>query len=87
MKTDVLRYLVAYVLLLVLLGINMGVALLLAPEAALKPYAMVGVAFVMAATSYWFFMHLRLEPPLVRLFAVGAVVWLFFLFFLGMPID
>lgn len=86
MKADVLRYLVAYVLLLILLGINMGVALL-APEAALKPYALVGVAVAMAATSYWFFMHLRLEPPLVRLFAMGAVVWLFFLFFLGLPVD
>lgn len=86
MKADVLRYIVAYVLLLILLGINMGMALL-APEAALKPYAEVGVAFLMASTSYWFFMHLRLEPPLVRLFAVGVVVWLFFMFFLGMPVD
>lgn len=86
MKADLRRYLVAYVLLLVLLGINMGMALL-APPADLKPYAEVGVAAAMAATSYWFFMHLRLEPPLVRLFAVGVVVWLFFLFFLGMPVD
>lgn len=42
------------------------------------------VAAAMASTPYWFFTHLRLEPPLVRLVAVEVVVWLFFL---GMPVD
>ena len=36
----------------------------------------VGVALAKAALILWYFMHLRRETPLVRLAAVGAVVWL-----------
>lgn len=32
-------------------------------------------------------MRLRAEPGLVRLFAVAGLLWVFLLFFLGMPVD
>ncbi|MET4701375.1 cytochrome c oxidase subunit 4 [Constrictibacter sp. MBR-5] len=36
----------------------------------------IGIAVAKAALILWFFMHLRREAPLVRIAAVGTVVWI-----------
>jgi len=35
-----------------------------------------GVAAAKAALIFWFFMQLRTEKGLIRVFAVGAIAWL-----------
>jgi cytochrome c oxidase subunit 4 len=49
----------------------------------LGAWANLAIAAAKAALVLWFFMELRSGPPLLRLFAFGAVAWLSILFGLG----
>ncbi len=44
--------------------------------------AAMGIALLKAGLIFWFYMHLREEPGLIRLAAIGAAAWLSILFFL-----
>jgi cytochrome c oxidase subunit 4 len=86
MAADIRRLAVVLTLLLLLLATTIACAILL-PTGPVKPYIAIGIAFAKAALIYWFFMRLRAETGLVRLFALAALLWVFILFFLGMPVD
>jgi cytochrome c oxidase subunit 4 len=86
MGADVRRFALVYGLLLLLLATTIACAILL-PTGPVKPFLALGIAFAKAALVYWFFMRLRAETGLVRLFALAALLWVFILFFLGLPVD
>jgi cytochrome c oxidase subunit IV len=86
MAADVRRFAVVYGLLLLLLATTIACGILL-PAGPVKPFISFGIAFAKAALIYWFFMRLRAEAGLVRLFALAALLWVFILFFLGFPVD
>ena len=68
-----------------LLALTIGASYLFsgAPSAA----AGLGIAAAKAALIYWFFMKLRTEPALIRLFALAILLWIFAMMFLGLPVD
>jgi cytochrome c oxidase subunit 4 len=80
--TGVTRYTVTFGVLLVLLGGTIGAAFLDLGSAAL-PIAM-AIASTKALLIGWFFMHLAQGSPLIRLVAVGALLWLLILIGLTM---
>lgn len=86
MGADVRRFALVYGLLLLLLATTIACAILL-PMGPVKPFLALGIAFAKASLVYWFFMRLRAETGLVRLFALAALLWVFILFFLGLPVD
>jgi cytochrome c oxidase subunit 4 len=70
---------VAYVwlALLALLGMTIGASYFLSGTASAVASLSIGLG--KAVLIFWFFMQLRAEKGLVRVFAVGAVVWLIIL--------
>jgi cytochrome c oxidase subunit 4 len=86
MHADVRRFALVYGLLLLLLATTITCAILL-PTGPVKPFIAIGIAFAKGSLIYWFFMRLRAETGLMRLFALAALLWAFILFFLGMPVD
>jgi cytochrome c oxidase subunit IV len=86
MAADIRRFALVYGLLLLLLATTIASAVLL-PTGPVKPFISLAIAFAKAALIYWFYMRLRSEAGLVRLFALAALLWVFILFFLGMPVD
>jgi cytochrome c oxidase subunit 4 len=86
MHADVRRFAAVYGLLLLLLATTVACAILL-PTGPVKPFIAIGIAIAKATLIYWFFMRLRAEKGLIRLFALAALLWVFILFFLGMPVD
>jgi cytochrome c oxidase subunit 4 len=71
-------FLLVWLALMALLALTMGVTFL--PIGELKAPVNFSIAAVKAGLIAWFFMHLRETKGLVRLFAVGALFWLFLLF-------
>jgi cytochrome c oxidase subunit IV len=59
--------------LMLLLGATMAVTL--APFGSLRPILTTAIAFAKAALILWFFMELRREGGLTRVFAMGPIVW------------
>jgi cytochrome c oxidase subunit IV len=86
MATEIRRLFAVYGMLILLLSTTVACAILL-PPSTVKPFISIAIAFAKAALIYWFFMRLRAEPGLVRLFAVAGLLWVFVLFFLGLPVD
>jgi cytochrome c oxidase subunit 4 len=66
-----------WVALIVLLALTVGATFL--PIGPLKPAVNMAIAFGKAGLIFWFYMHLREEPGLVRLSALGGGVWLLIL--------
>lgn len=60
--------------LLALLGATIGASYLLSGPAS--AVASLGIALAKATLIFWYFMQLRSEKGLTRVFAVGALVWL-----------
>jgi len=77
-KSHVPMYLAMYVALLALVGLTVVVAHIKTGPFAF-PIAMT-VAFVKAFIIVAIFMHLKDEVPLIRLFAMTALLWLAILF-------
>ncbi|HZP98264.1 MAG TPA: cytochrome C oxidase subunit IV family protein [Reyranella sp.] len=75
------RVTIVWVALLALLGSTIGASYLFAGATSVA--VSLGIAFAKVALVFWFFMQLRSENGMVRVFAVGAAVWLMLLFGLG----
>jgi cytochrome c oxidase subunit 4 len=67
--------------LLALLGATIGASYLL--SGAASAVTSLGIALAKAALIFWYFMQLQGEKGLVRVFAVGALVWLMILLVLS----
>jgi cytochrome c oxidase subunit 4 len=67
--------------LLALLGATIGASYLF--TGASSAVVGLGIALAKSTLIFWFFMQLREEKGLVRIFAVGAVVWLTILLLLS----
>ena len=76
--------LVAFVLLVVLLGTNIGVTFL--GFGTFRLVLHLGTAVFMAATIVTIFMDLRHAGGLMRVFALGGLLWLVFMWIL-FPVD
>jgi caa(3)-type oxidase subunit IV len=76
-----LPYLIAWLVLLVLLGLSALSACL--PLGQLHPLVNFSIAFVQAAIVFAVFMRLREPPAIKRVFAGAGFFWLLFLFGLG----
>lgn len=76
-------YLVVYVVLLVLLVVTVAVAEL--HLGAWTPVVALSIAVVKGLVIALYFMHLRYEPGLIRLFAAAGFLWLAFM--LGITIS
>ena len=66
--------------LLALLGLTVTASFLLAGPASFA--VSLAIALAKAALIFWFFMHLREERGLIRIFAIGAAAWLLIMFLL-----
>ena len=75
-------YVIAWVVLLVLLGVSIASAYL--DIGAFHPVVNFGIAATQAAIVFVIFMRLRGLPHLKWIFAGAGFVWLIFLFVLGM---
>jgi cytochrome c oxidase subunit 4 len=71
------RLALVWLALLGLLGLTVAGSYALTGVAS--AVASLGIAAAKAVLIFWFFMQLRSEKGLVRLFAVGAAVWLMIL--------
>lgn len=60
--------------LMLLLALTVGATFV--PMGSLRTVANISIAFAKAGLVFAFYMHLREEGGLVRLAAVGAVIWL-----------
>jgi len=81
---DNLAMIIAFVLLFVLLGANIGVTFL--PFGTFRLALHLGTAIVMAVTIVTIFMDLRHAAGLMRVFALGGLLWLVFMWVL-FPVD
>ena len=81
MGSAIRRLAIVWAVLLALLGTTIGASFLLTGPASAG--VSLAIAFAKAALVFWFFMQLRTETGLVRVFAVGAGVWLLLLFALA----
>ena len=61
-----------------LLALTVGASFVLTGTASLV--VSLGIAFAKVILIFWFFMQLRSEQGLIRVFAAGAGVWLLILF-------
>jgi cytochrome c oxidase subunit 4 len=68
------RLAIVWLGLLVLLGLT--VASSYSFTGAASAVVSLGIATAKAALIFWFFMQLRDEKGLIRIFAVGAIAWL-----------
>lgn len=71
------RLLLAWLALLVMLGLTLAAALL--PLGSLKPWIGYGIAAAKAGTIAWIFMNMRGEGGLLRLATGATVLWVVFL--------
>jgi cytochrome c oxidase subunit 4 len=71
------RLAIVWLALLALLGLTVAGSFTL--TGAASAVVSFGVAAAKVALIFWFFMQLRTEKGLVRLFAVGAIAWLLIL--------
>lgn len=69
--------LLVWLALMALLALT--VAASFAPLGAFNPVSGMGIAAAKALLVFWFYMHLREEPGLLRLAALGAAAWLLIL--------
>lgn len=69
-----------------LLGLGISIALTTLPLNALRIAAHLGVAALLGALIAAFFMNLREAGALIRVFALGGLLWLAFMFVL-FPAD
>lgn len=76
--TSPLAYLGVFLALLVLTTLTVWVAFL--DLGLFNDLAALAIAFTKASLVVWIFMNLRHGSPLARLMAVGALLWLVFLF-------
>lgn len=76
-----LPYLIAWVILLALLGLSVLTAYL--PLGSFHPLANFSIAIVQAAIVFTIFMRLREPPVIKRVFAGAGFFWLTFLFGIG----
>ena len=60
------------------LALTVGASFVLTGTASLV--VSLGIAFAKAILIFWFFMQLRNEQGLIRVFAAGAGIWLLILF-------
>lgn len=67
-----------WVTLVALLALTVGASFALTGTASIV--VSLGIAFAKTTLIFWFFMQLRSEQGLIRVFAVGAGVWLLILF-------
>lgn len=67
-----------WVTLVALLALTVGASFVLTGTASIV--VSLGIAFAKTTLIFWFFMQLRSEQGLIRVFAVGAGVWLLILF-------
>jgi cytochrome c oxidase subunit 4 len=72
------RHVLVWIALMALLALTLAASFVLTGRASLA--ASLGIATGKAALILWVFMGLREESGLVRLAALGAVVWLMILF-------
>jgi cytochrome c oxidase subunit 4 len=70
-----------WIVLLLLLAATVGTSFI--ATGVLSIAASLGIAFVKAALVFWFFMNLRAENGLIRIAALGAVIWLLILLLLS----
>ncbi|MFG1410694.1 cytochrome C oxidase subunit IV family protein [Xanthobacter sp. VTT E-85241] len=77
LPASALRLGLVWLVLLMLLALTVGASLVLTGPESLA--AGLGIACAKAVLIYWFFMGLRRENGLLRLFAVGAGAWLLIL--------
>jgi len=73
MKADATRLIAVWAALMGLLALTVAGSFY--PLGAGNALLGIGVALAKAALILWFFMHLRRETPLVRIAAVGTVIW------------
>lgn len=71
-------FILVWGILLALLAATVGASFVLTGAASLVTTLV--IAGVQATLVFWFFMHLREETGLVRIFAVGASLWLIIMF-------
>lgn len=71
----------AWAALVALLGLTIAASFVLSGPFSIA--AAIGIALAKAAVIFWAFMHLRQESGLLRLAAVGALVWLMILLVLS----
>lgn len=76
-----LSYVIAWVVLLLLLGASIGSAYL--PLGSFHPLANFAIAAIQAAIVFAVFMRLRDPPAIKRVFAGAGFFWLLFLFGIG----
>lgn len=76
-----LLYLLAWVILLALLGLSVLTAYL--PLGAFHPLANFTIAIIQTAIVFTMFMRLREPPAIKRVFAGAGFFWLIFLFGFG----
>ena len=81
MGREIRTAVLAWVGLMVLLALTVGVTL--APLDGWRMPLSLFIAAVKAGLIFWFFMHLREEKGLVRVFALAAIVWLALLLLLS----
>jgi cytochrome c oxidase subunit IV len=68
------RVAIVWLALLALLALTVAASFVV--TAAASAVVSFGVAAAKAVLIFWFFMRLRTEKGLVRVFAVGAIAWL-----------
>jgi cytochrome c oxidase subunit IV len=75
------QLILVWLALMVLLGVTVAASFYL--TGALSVAASLSISLVTAALIFWFFMDLRRESGLIRIFAVGAAAWLIILLLLA----
>ncbi|MGF1625667.1 MAG: cytochrome C oxidase subunit IV family protein [Alphaproteobacteria bacterium] len=80
MTREIGRLVLVWLVLVALLAVAVGLSFV--PLGALSPALNMGIAVVKAALVAWYFMHLRHESGLIRLAALGAMLWIFLLLLL-----
>ncbi|GGB48470.1 hypothetical protein GCM10011505_31930 [Tistrella bauzanensis] len=71
----------AWAAMVALLGLTIAASFVLSGPFSIA--AAIGIALAKAGIIFWVFMHLRQESGLLRLAAVGALVWLMILLLLS----
>jgi cytochrome c oxidase subunit IV len=71
------RLAIVWLVLMTLLGLTVAGSFTV--TGAASAVVSFGVAAAKVALIFWFFMQLRTEKGLIRVFAVGAIVWLLIL--------
>ncbi len=78
--TGIKALIITWIVMMALLGISAGVAVLV-PGRAAHAFSLVAAAAIAGMVMTWF-MDLRSEGGLIRLFALGTLLWLSFMLFI-----